>query len=212
MLAPAFLVLAAVALAPPLPELDVRGPAPEPEPIDWRQSRAVGAPAGGRLVAGVRLPASGPDHATWDPVLRRSPNRSWRRWGTDDLVLLVLHVARTYRERHPEALPRLVGDLSRRRGGEFGVRYGGSLGHSSHQNGLDVDVYYPRRDRRPAAPRTVGQVDRKLAQELVDLFVAAGAQRVLVGPNLPLTGPREVVAPWPNHDNHLHVRIANPGP
>ena len=51
-------------------------------------------------------------------------------------------------------LPMLVGDLSRPRGGEFGRRFG-ALGHSSHQNGLDADVYYPRRDRRPAPPRTV---------------------------------------------------------
>ena len=49
-----------------------------------------------------------------------------------------------------------------------------------------------------------------MAQRLVDLFVAAGAKTVLVGPNLPLKGPRDVVKPWPNHDNHLHVRIANP--
>ena len=39
-----------------------------------------------------------------------------------------------------------------------------------------------------------------------------GAKRVLVGPNLPLTGQRGVVKPWPNHDNHLHVRIESPEP
>ena len=55
-------------------------------------------------------------------------------------------------------------------------------------------------------------MDIRLAQRLVDLFVAAGAQTVLVGPNLPLKGPRGVVKPWPHHDNHLHVRILNPLP
>jgi len=34
---------------------------------------------------------------------------------------------------------------------------------------------------------------------------------VLVGPSLDLRGPPAVVAPYPNHDNHLHVRIRNPG-
>ena len=94
----------------------------------------------------------------------------------------------------------LVGELSRPRGGDFGP-----------QNGLDADVYYPRRDRRQAVPRTVAQVDRRLAQRLVDLFVAAGAQTVLVGPNVGLRGPPGVVKPFVGHDNHLHVRIANPG-
>ena len=86
------------------------------------------------------------------------------------------------------------------------MRYG-LPGHVSHQNGLDVDVYYPRRDRRELAPRTVAQVDRALAQDLVDRFVAAGAAKVFVGPNVGLTGPPEIVQPLPRHDNHLHVRF-----
>jgi len=84
------------------------------------------------------------------------------------------------------------------------------VGHSSHQNGLDVDVYYPREDRRRGVPRTPAAVDIRLAQRLVDLFVAAGAETVLVGPNVALKGPPEIVKPYPNHDNHLHVRIRNP--
>ena len=55
---------------------------------------------------------------------------------------------------------------------------------------------------------TVDQVDVRLSQALLDLFVDAGAQTIYVGPNLPLTGPPEVVTPLVNHDNHLHVRIA----
>jgi len=102
----------------------------------------------------------------------------------------------------------LVGDLSRPRGGEFGRRFGG-LGHSSHQNGLDVDVYYPRADRRERAPRNAAQIDRRLSQELVDRFLAAGAVTIFVGPNTRLTGPPGVVVPLTNHDNHLHVRLGS---
>ena len=94
--------------------------------------------------------------------------------------------------------------------GTSGPQYG-FIGHATHQNGLDVDVYYPRRDGRPAVPRTPAQVNRRLSQRLVDMFVAAGAQTVLVGPNVALRGPPGVVKPFPNHDNHLHVRIARPG-
>jgi len=107
---------------------------------------------------------------------------------------------------HPGAPRVLIGDLSRPRGGDFGVRYG-KVGHASHQNGLDVDVYYPRRDERERAPLTIKQVDLRLAQDLVDRFVAAGAKRVFVGPATGLRGPPGVVQVVPGHDNHLHVRL-----
>jgi murein endopeptidase len=176
------------------------------EPIRWRRSIAVGAPAAGRLVRGVRLPAERPTFFTWDPVLRRSPNRRWRRWGTDRLVRMLLEVAREYRRAHPRA-PRLaIGDLSRPRGGDFGRRFG-PIGHASHQNGLDADVYYPRADGRERAPRNASQIDRRLAQELVERFLAKGAEVIFVGPGTGLTGPPGRVQALANHDNHLHVRI-----
>jgi hypothetical protein len=178
--------------------------------VEWRLSRSLGLPWSGRLVNGVRLPPSGKTFFTWDPVLKRKPNRPWRRWGNDRLVRTLLRVLAGYRAAHPDAPRVAIGDLSRARGGDFSSRFGG-LGHASHQNGLDVDVYYPRKDRREAAPRTVGQVDVRLAQDLVDRFVAAGARYVFVGPNLPLRGPRAIVEPLVHHDNHLHVRIPNPG-
>jgi murein endopeptidase len=173
---------------------------PRPE-IRWRNSRAVGSPSAGRLVRGVRLPGEGAGFFTWDPLLHRVPNRAGRRWGTDELVRVVLRVVREYERAHPGA-PRVgIGDLSRRRGGPFGPK------HASHQNGLDVDVYYPRRDRRERPPRRVGQIDRRLAQDLVDRFVRAGAEIVYVGPSTGFTRPSGVVRVLWNHDNHLHVRI-----
>lgn len=161
------------------------------------------------MLRGVRLPGEGRHFFTWDPVRRHSPNRGWRRYGTDDLVRLVLRVLDEHATAHPGA-PRVgVGDLSRPRGGDFGPRYG-IVGHASHQNGLDVDIYYPRRDRRERAPRTAAQVDRRLAQDLVDRFVAAGAERVFVGPSLGLRGPPSIVQRLAHHDNHLHLRIPPP--
>jgi murein endopeptidase len=181
-------------------------PAPRFERIGWRESRALGRPDAGRLVDGVRFPSEGAVFFTWDPVLKQAPNRAWRRWGTDRLVRTTLRVLREFAAAHPEA-PRVgIGDLSRPHGGDFGRRFG-PLGHASHQNGLDVDVYYPRLDRLERAPRTAAQVDRRLAQDLVNRFVAAGAIRVFVGPNVGLTGPRGIVMPLAQHDNHLHVRL-----
>ncbi len=118
----------------------------------------------------------------------------------------MLGVLDGYAAAHPGA-PRVgIGDLSRPGGGDFGPRFGGR-GHVSHQIGLDVDIYYPRRDRRELEPRRVAQVDGALAQDLVDRFVDAGARRVFVGPRVGLRGPAPVVQELPFHDNHLHVRL-----
>ena len=187
------------------PPVAIPPPITDP-PIEWRESRAVGRPFAGRLVDGVQLPAEGRDFWTYDWGTRSSPNRPWRRWGTDRLVRLVLDVLAGYRAEHPDA-PRVgIADLSRSRGGNFGRQFGG-LGHVSHQNGLDVDILYPRVDgleRRPYAPALV---DDELSQELVDRFVAAGAVQVFTGPRLSLRGPRKVVEPLAHHDDHMHVRI-----
>jgi murein endopeptidase len=165
------------------------------------------APGEARLRDAVQLPAESFDYVSWDPVLKRSPNRGWRRWGTTKLVETTELVLRGYRDAHPDAPRVLVGDLSRRRGGWFGARYGG-LGHASHRTGLDVDVYYPRRDRRERAARRPDQVDRVLAQDLVDRFVGAGAIKVYVGRRVRLSGRRSVVTPLVHHDDHLHVRLS----
>ena len=212
--------LVAAAIAPP-PVAHI-GPAPPPPPdsgpdtvearlppIAWRISRSLGEPWDGRLRDGVRLPASGPDWFTWDPIHDAPGNRPWRRWGTDTLLRTLLAVLREYRAANPGA-PRIgVMDLSRHHGGPFGPRFGG-LGHASHQNGLDVDVLYPRRDGREARASRPGQVDLELAQDLVDRFRAAGAEKLFVGPSLGLRGPKDVVVALVHHDDHVHVRIPAP--
>ncbi len=73
-----------------------------------------------------------------------------------------------------------------------------------------MDVWYPRRDRQEKAPLHPWQVDERLAQDLVDRFVDAGAEKVFVGPHLDLHGPKGVVVPLVYHDDHLHVRIPKP--
>src|ERR671937_541703 len=108
------------------------------------ESHPLGVPWAGALANGVQLPASGEHYFTWDPVLRRAPNRPWRRYGTERLVRLLVRIVDSYAAAHRSA-PRVgIGDLSRPRGGDFGIRYG-RPGHVSHQNGLDADVFYPRR-------------------------------------------------------------------
>jgi murein endopeptidase len=219
--AAACLVLAACAAAraqvpppdptPPTTVPPEPAPAPAPTLVPARRSRALGLPWHGRLRHGVQLPEAGPGWLTWDPVFERVPNRSWRRWGTQALLAVVERVLGDYQAAHPDLPPVLVGDLSRPRGGIFDRRFGG-LGHASHQNGRDADIYYPRRDRALLAAFRPRQIDRKLAQELVNRFVAAGAQFLFVGPHTRLRGPRRIVQVIAHHDDHLHVRIFDPDP
>ena len=190
------LVVAAIATA---------GPAQPGPQVQWHHSVAVGSVGAGSLRHGVQLPASGPTWFTWDPVLKRSPDRRWRRWATAHTISATIHVLNEFHRRHPQAPPVGVGDLSLPEGGYFGPEVGGGIGHATHQNGLDVDVYYPRLDHRLKPPTRVDQVNVARSQELVDMFVAAGARIVYVGPNLPLTGPPDIVHPLVNHDNHLHA-------
>jgi murein endopeptidase len=199
--------LLASLIAVPAVAAPTDGRVPPPSPvIKWRHSTPVGLWWAGRLRNGVQLPAEGPDWFTWDPALKVRPDRGWRRWGTDRLVRTVVDVLAQYRADNPGVARVGVGDLSRRQGGEFGRPFGG-LGHTSHQNGLDVDVYYPRLDGLERRAYKPSQVDVVRSQDLLDRFLAAGAKLIYVGPRLDLTGPLERVVPLVYHDDHMHVRL-----
>ena len=117
---------------------------------------------------------------------------------------------RQYRAANPGA-PRLtIGDLSRPHGGDFGPRFGG-IGHASHQNGLDIDVYYPRLDGAERAPRRVGQIDLDSPRTSSALRRRRRPVR-LRRPEHRLRGPRRVVQTLVHHDDHMHVRLRNPLP
>lgn len=196
--------------APPAGGIATATEAVDDGPVQWRRSIAAGATNRGFLVRGVQLPAEGADWFTWDPVLERSPNRGWRRWGADTTIRALLRVLAGFRAANPEAARVGIADISRTNGGPFGRRFGG-LGHASHQNGLDADIYYPRLDRRERSVTAVSQIDRDLARDLVDRFVRAGSVYVFVGPRTGLapkgrqTGRR--VQRLVHHDDHLHVRF-----
>ena len=174
------------------------------EPVDWHSATSVGLPYSGRLVSGTQLPVAGADWVTWNPNTDSVPNLRHRLYGNERTIRAILSVVGAYRNAHPGAPRVLIGDISLRDGGRMDQ-------HVSHRNGLDVDVYYPRLDRYLSAPIATSQVDRTLAQDLLDRFVAAGARTVFVGSATGLRGPSGVVVPYPNHENHMHVRFSSPG-
>jgi murein endopeptidase len=193
----------------PAPTASTPGPAAAPPAAPTGPSRAIGQPWHGRLVNGVQLPEVSADWLTWDPVLKQIPNRPERRWGTAKLIATIKRVLASWHLAHPEMPQLLIGDLSRPHGGVFDQRYGG-LGHASHQNGLDADIYYPRRDHRLLAAYKPELIDRSLAQDLLDRFVAEGVQFVFIGTRTHLHGPRKVVQVIAHHNDHMHVRIFRP--
>lgn len=174
------------------------------EPVDWHTATSVGLPYSGRLVDGTQLPHAGADWVTWNPNTDSVPNLRHRLYGNERTIRAILSVVGGYRNAHPDAPRVVIGDISLRDGGRMDQ-------HVSHQNGLDVDVYYPRLDRYLSAPISTSQVDRALTQDLLDRFVAVGAQVIFVGFGTGLRGPSGVVVPYPNHENHMHVRFATPG-
>jgi murein endopeptidase len=160
-------------------------------------SQSFGTPGHGRVEHAVLFPATGPDHFAWNFREQRIGGSDRTRWGDCRVVRAVLHGLASYRDRSPDAPLVAVGDM--------GLRHGGPIdGHATHQNGRQIDLYYPRRDRRRREPHTVAQVDMRLARRLVGAMLDAGAQRVLVGPHIRIRTSSRVMR-WPNHDDHLHA-------
>lgn len=171
--------------------------------LQWHRAQSLGLPYGGTLIGGTQLPAHGTTWVTWNPITDSVPNKPKRLYGNEHTIRAILSVTRGYRAAHPRAPRVVIGDISREAGGPMDD-------HVSHQNGLDVDVYFPRRDHRLRAPTTREQIDHRLAQDLLDRFVAAGAQMIFVGYSTGLHGPGGVVIPWPGHEYHMHVRFPPP--
>ena len=123
------------------------GVPPDFAEVDWRDSKALGRPVrqgpaqGRRPAARARRgllhlgPGLQPDPQPRVASLGHrppDPHRSSR----------CIHEYRTERD---SAQRVGIMDLSRPHGGRFGRNFGG-LGHATHQNGLDADILYPRKD------------------------------------------------------------------
>jgi Penicillin-insensitive murein endopeptidase len=184
-----------------LPQKAERIEAPK---IDWRNATSLGLWWSGSLIEGTRLPIEGPNWVTWNPVTDSVPNKARRLHGNERTIRTLISVIDEYRAANPRAPRVVVGDISFEHGGAMDA-------HVSHQNGLDVDIYYPRLDGWLRSPGSRAAIDLRLSQDLLDRFVAAGAWKVFVGYSMGLDGPEKVVIPYPNHEDHMHVRFPKPG-
>jgi N-acetylmuramoyl-L-alanine amidase-like protein/penicillin-insensitive murein endopeptidase len=120
-----------------------------------------------------------------------------RLYGIQRTIDAIQAVAKAF---HDETGLRVgIGDISKNGGGPIS-------GHASHQKGVDVDVRLPRNDGKEQATKYQNaSYSRQRTQRLVDLFRGNRVfpVKVIFFNDPAVTG----VSPWPNHDNHLHVRF-----
>jgi len=195
------------------------GSVPGPAPL---AARAIGFYARGCLAGGVSLPINGPD---WQ-VMRLSRNRNWGHPRLLDFLERFANDAR--RLDHWPGL--LVGDMSQPRGGPM------VTGHTSHQIGLDVDIWLtpmPDRTLTPQERETMTAVSmlkdpftvdpdkwtplhtkliRRAASypEVDRIFVHPAIKKVLCEEAGNDRAWLSKVRPWWNHYYHFHVRVKCP--
>ena len=204
------------------PARELFGAATAPAPL---AARSIGGYAKGCLAGGVSLPINGPD---WQ-VMRLTRNRNW---GNPRLVDYLERLASDARAL--DGWPGLlVGDMSQPRGGPM------LTGHTSHQVGLDADIWLtpmPDRILTPQEREDMSAVSMLKDPFSVDpaIFTALQAKlikraasypqltRIFVHPAIkkalcqqaPSLGKDRAwlgkVRPWWNHHYHFHVRLACP--
>jgi penicillin-insensitive murein DD-endopeptidase len=188
------------------------------------KAAAIGYYPRGCLRGGVELPSTG---ATWQ-VMRISRNRNWGHPALIKFLERFAPLAAKATGWHGV----LVGDMAQPRGGPL------PYGHSSHQIGLDVDVWFmpmpdrvlskDERDNMPFLNLVAG--DRKHINSSVwtpahAAFIRTAAEqpeveRVLVNAAIKkelctMQGDKHPawmskVRPWYGHDDHIHVRLRCP--
>lgn len=195
---------------------------------------SVGAPAGGGAEAlggysagcvrgAVALPADGPGFQVMRPGRRRF-------FGHPVLVSFIEDLGAAAKRAKLGAF--LVGDLAQPRGGPA------PSGHSSHQSGLDVDIWFwaprsasrrplPKRARERLQPRSVIDARAKtlgphwrprMARLLERAARDERVARIFVNPVIKRAlcdrggdrGWLRKLRPWYGHDRHFHVRLRCP--
>lgn len=183
---------------------------------------AIGAYARGCAAGLVELPESGPG---WQ-AMRLSRNRNW---GHPDTIAFVENLAVTAQRIGWPGI--YVGDISQPRGGPM------TSGHTSHQTGLDVDIWMlrpPRMNLSRAERESISSVSVRTAdQRWVNsnwtgqhhALLRAAAQdarvdRIFVAAAVKLemcrTATRadrdwlQKIRPFSGHNTHFHVRLRCP--
>ncbi len=179
---------------------------------------AIGGYANGCMAGAERLPASGQGFKD----MRRHRGRYY---GQPELIAFIKALGQYTAKRHGKK--HLIGDLSQARGGKM------NFGHSSHQIGLDVDIWMqtvdskspvnPYRDMQSIVDKAGGIIiGAKIPTATRDALYFSATQpnvaRIFVNPVVKWhlcqsetdTGWLRKIRPWWGHNQHFHVRLACP--
>jgi penicillin-insensitive murein endopeptidase len=179
----------------------------------------IGFYSAGCLQGAQALSLDGADYAVMRPSRRRF-------YGHPSLVSYLTELAARTHNDNRKLL--LIGDLGLPRGGPM------LMGHASHQNGLDADIWFMTRANRPtdvererlSAPgfvsgrkrlrSTWGEAQARLLAAAAD---NASINRIFVSPPIKRYMCRNFstapwlyrLRPWWGHEDHFHVRLKCPG-
>lgn len=207
------LALTASALASPWAKVKTTAPGPV---------QVIGSTSNGCVAGAQPLEPQGAGYVS----IRRHRNRYY---GHPELLGLVRDLGRALSRRTDDLL--MVGDLSQPRGGLM------SSSHRSHQNGLDVDIWFPLAasardaDRQHPEQRDPPSMVNPGARGVNPLWgehqrflIKATAEdrrvdRIFVNPAIKQSlcekergerGWLRKLRPWSGHDAHFHVRLKCP--
>lgn len=178
---------------------------------------SIGGAAAGCLTGAVALS----ERTAGLQILRPQRNRFWSHPRT------IAYLEGLGREAERQGLaPLLIGDMSQPRGGPM------AFGHGSHQNGLDVDIWFrlpgkPLGEAERATPVAVSMVRGTRVnarawsgRQFRLLQLAASApevDRIFVNPAIKAAACKAgggqaawlgKLRPWWGHDEHFHVRLS----
>jgi penicillin-insensitive murein endopeptidase len=209
----AFLILSPPAQASPWAKVKVTSPGP---------AAAIGGTSNGCIAGAEALPTEGAGFVS----IRRQRNRYY---GHPVTVRFVKGLGRELRKRSHELI--MVGDISQPRGGLM------SSMHRSHQNGIDVDIWFHLADSSRAAnlgfaegqdpesmvapgglslTKSWSEYQRFLLKASADdprvdrIFVNPAIKRALCRSEKSDRTWLRKLRPWWGHDAHFHVRLKCP--
>ncbi len=194
-------------------------------------AQAFGVYDDGHLVMADKIPLAGQGY------LKVFQDRD-RGYGSLDLVTIILAAAKEIHREIPATEVVQIGDIAAKRGGQLG-------GHGSHQNGLDADIVYFKKNHRVMPTSGSSRGETGFDEKFVDRNGAVTANfdidanwkfiqilattnridRIFADQHIKREFCRYAVAKgmreewketlrklrhWPNHQDHMHVRLTCP--
>ncbi len=185
-------------------------------------TQSIGTYTNGCISGAVALPIEGLGYQ----VMRLSRKRIY---GHPNLIEFIQNLGQTVADQHASNL--LIGDLGQHHGGRT------PSGHRSHQNGLDVDIWFllstastlsDHERERLSATSMLASADKIALKEwtsaheqvLLSAAQSPNVERIFVNPIIKRelcqhtpTSHRAAlhkIRPWWKHDDHFHVRLSCP--